>query len=65
MLHSVGMADVFNVQSGYQYRVEYDVVRRRLPARVLDVTYESTVYPDGQQKYRVRSFSVEVGVAHG
>jgi hypothetical protein len=65
MLHTVGMADVVNEQPGYQYDVEYDVLRRRLPACVVDATYDCTVYPDGQQKYRVRSFSAKVGAAQG
>jgi hypothetical protein len=65
MLHTVGMADVANEQSGYQYDVEYDVLRRRLPARVVDVTYDCTVYPDGQQKYRVRPLSAGVDTAQG
>ena len=65
MLHTVGMADVDTEQSGYQYDVEYDVVRRRLAARVVDDTYDWTVYPDGQQKYRVRSVWTEVGESQG
>ena len=65
MLHTAGMADVDAKQSGYQYFVEYDVLRRRLAARVVDDTYDWTVYPDGQQKYRVRSFSAEVVATQG
>jgi hypothetical protein len=65
MLHTVGMADVVKEQPGYQYDVEYDVLRRRLPASVVDDTYDCTVYPDGQQKYRVRSSSATVDTAQG
>jgi hypothetical protein len=65
MLHTVGMADVDTEQSGYQFDVEYDVSRRRLAARVVESTYDWTVYPDGQQKYRVRSFSAAVVAAQG